>query len=113
MSGSIYREGYAGTAVPAPGAVVASPIPTLATAPPVPHTGLLPNQPAVVGTTGTLTNPYMVKVAVYITGGAVSVIAQNGTTIFTATEHTVVLAVGDTISLTYSSAPTWKWFGLP
>jgi len=43
---------------------------------------------------------------VYITGGTVSKITVNGADVFTATEKTVTLAAKDTMTVTYSVAPT-------
>jgi parallel beta-helix repeat protein len=41
-----------------------------------------------------------------IAGGTVSMVAQNGVTLFTATGCTVTLQPGDTFSITFSKAPT-------
>ncbi len=54
----------------------------------------------------TYTNADGVREAVYITGGTVSDIAKNSTTIFGATEATVWLEPNEAVVVTYSSAPT-------
>ena len=46
-----------------------------------------------------------------ISAGTVSVVAQNGVTLFTATGCTVTLQPGDTFSVTFSTAPTIKVTG--
>ena len=46
-----------------------------------------------------------------ISGGTVSVVAQNGVTLFTATGCTVTLQPGDTFSVTFSTAPTINVIG--
>lgn len=66
-------------------------------------------QPAVPASTGTVTNNNNFPVAVTVSGGTVTVIAVNGTTIYTATGNTVIVPIGGTIGLTYSVAPTWVW----
>ena len=57
------------------------------------------------------TNPWGVPVTVYVNGGTVSAIAINSTPTG-ATSGPVQLGPGQTITLTYSVAPTWTWFGL-
>ncbi|MGD0644630.1 MAG: right-handed parallel beta-helix repeat-containing protein [Candidatus Bathyarchaeia archaeon] len=47
----------------------------------------------------------------YISGGTVTAVVQDGQTIFSTTGCTVVLQPGDTFSLTFSSAPTIKVVG--
>lgn len=53
-------------------------------------------------------NPYSVRV--FISGGTVTGIALNGTATGL-TSGMVMLCAGDTITLTYSSVPSWQWFG--
>jgi hypothetical protein len=65
--------------------------------------------PAVPATTVAATNNNAFPVAVTVTGGTVTVIAVNGSTVFTATGNTVVVPAGGTVALTYSVAPTWVW----
>ena len=66
--------------------------------------------PAVPATTVALVNPYNVDCDVNITGGTVTVISIGGQ----ATGQTsgkVFVPAGQSITLTYSVAPTWTWFG--
>jgi hypothetical protein len=65
--------------------------------------------PAVPASTVAATNNTGGPVSVAVAGGTVTVIAVNGTTIYTATGNTVVVPPGGTIALTYSVAPTWTW----
>ena len=44
----------------------------------------------------------------YISGGTVTAVVQNGQTIFSATGCTVILQPSDTFSITFSSVPTIK-----
>ena len=72
--------------------------------------GHLANQPAVPATTVAYTNTSGVDCMVYVTGGTVTAIAVGGTaTGLTAGGFHV--PAGSTITLTYSVAPTWQWFG--
>lgn len=65
-----------------------------------------------VPTSGTaLTNPFPVNVQVVVTGGTVSSIAIDGTDTGL-TSGMVMLTPGQTITLTYTAAPAWTWFGL-
>lgn len=66
--------------------------------------------PAVPATTVAYTNAYDVDATVFITGGSVTVIAIGGTATG-ATSGSFRVPAGQTITLTYSSAPTWTWFG--
>ncbi len=63
---------------------------------------------AVPASTVALKNPYWRDAAVYVSGGTVSAIAVDGTTVGT-TSGMVLVPTGKTITLTYSSAPTWVW----
>jgi hypothetical protein len=68
--------------------------------------------PAVPASTVTATNTTGVDCTVFIVGGTISAISVGGvTTGLTATPATVRLPVGQTIAVTYTVAPTWKWFG--
>lgn len=58
-----------------------------------------------------LANPFPYGVSVYVTGGTVSAIAVNGTATGL-TNGQVTVGPGQTITLTYSSAPAWSWFGV-
>lgn len=55
-------------------------------------------------------NVYGVDVEVFITGGTVTVINIDGNPTGL-TSGSFKLAPGQKITITYSSAPTWKWFG--
>lgn len=68
-----------------------------------------PTAPAVPATTVALTNPFPIDMMVYLTAGTVTVVAVDGTTVFTATPCAVLVRQQGTITLTYSVAPTWKW----
>ena len=47
-----------------------------------------------------------VSEAVYIVGGALNQVVKNGVTLFTTTNVTVWLEPGESVTVTYSSAPT-------
>lgn len=64
--------------------------------------------PAVPASTTPLTNPFWRDAAVAIVGGTVTVIAVDGTS-SGLTAGVVIVPSGKTITLTYSSAPTWTW----
>lgn len=64
--------------------------------------------PSVPATTVAFTNPYNFNINVYIHGGTVTVIAVNGTTTGL-TSGSFWVGCGQTITLTYSVAPTWVW----
>lgn len=66
--------------------------------------------PSIPGSTTALTNPFPLECQIYLTGGTVSAIAVNGTATGL-TNGTFILEPTETITLTYTSAPTWKWFG--
>ncbi len=66
--------------------------------------------PAVPATTVAYTNAYGVDCTVHITGGTVTVIAVGGTTTGL-TSGSFRVPAGQTITITYSSVPTWTWFG--
>lgn len=67
--------------------------------------------PSVPTSTTALTNPFPCEATVYITGGTVSAITVDGiATGLVATPATVRLRAGGTLAITYSVAPTWKWF---
>jgi len=67
--------------------------------------------PAIPASGTAVTNTFGIRVRVFISGGAVSAIAINGTATGL-TSGTFELDPGETITLTYTSAPTWTWFGL-
>lgn len=67
-------------------------------------------QPAVPATTVAATNNFGVDATVHVTGGTVTVVAIGGTATG-ATSGTFRVPSGQTITLTYTVAPTWEWFG--
>jgi hypothetical protein len=72
--------------------------------------------PAVPLTTVAQTNPFGVDCGVFVTAGAGSTcaVAIGGTaaaTLAASDTLAVRVAAGQTITLTYTSAPTWTWFG--
>ena len=67
-------------------------------------------QPAVPATTVAATNTTGVDCMVYVTGGTVTAIAVGGTATGL-TSGGFHVPAGSTITLTYSVAPTWQWFG--
>lgn len=66
--------------------------------------------PAVPASGTAYTNKFGVTASVYVAGGTVSAIAIAGTATG-ATSGLVVVGPGQTITLTYTAAPTWTWFG--
>lgn len=65
--------------------------------------------PAIPATTVALANPFPYDMTFYLTGGTVTVVAIGGTATGL-TSGAFRLAVGQTITLTYSVAPTWTCF---
>ncbi len=65
--------------------------------------------PSVAATTVSFKNPFWRDAIITITGGVVTGIDVDGATQFTATPATVYLPTGKSITLTYSSAPSWQW----
>lgn len=65
--------------------------------------------PAVPATTVTATNSNAVAVFVTITGGTLTSVKVNGVQVGT-TAGTYTVPAGQTISITYSVAPTWVWY---
>lgn len=66
--------------------------------------------PAVPASGTALTNPFPFDTAVYISGGTVTAIAVGGTaTGLTSGQFSI--PAQETITLTYSAAPTWVWVG--
>lgn len=66
--------------------------------------------PTVPASTTAYTNAYGHDCTVYVTGGTVTAIAVGGTATGM-TSGPISVPAGQTITLTYSSAPTWTWFG--
>src|SRR5258708_465713 len=74
--------------------------------------GFSVTQPAVPASTVTATNNSGVDCTVYIAGGTITQITVGGTnTGLVATPATVRVPAGMTIAITYTGAPTWKWWG--
>jgi hypothetical protein len=65
--------------------------------------------PVVPATTVAYTNGYGRDAFVFVKGGTVTVITVAGITIANSTGAGVYVPAGKTISITYSSAPTWAW----
>ncbi|HSX06510.1 MAG TPA: glycosyl hydrolase family 28-related protein [Candidatus Saccharimonadia bacterium] len=64
-----------------------------------------------VGTSGVaVTNPWGVPASVYVSGGTVSAIAINGSNTGL-TSGMFAIGPNQTITLTYSVAPSWTWIG--
>lgn len=74
------------------------------------HIGWRPTAtiPSVPASTSALSNPNPFDCSVYITGGTVAAVAVNGVTTGM-TSGNFHVGQGQTITLTYSSAPTWTW----
>lgn len=66
--------------------------------------------PAVPPSATPVTNATGFDATVYITGGTVSAVAIGGSTTGL-TSGSFSVPVGQTITLTYTAAPTWRWFG--
>lgn len=66
--------------------------------------------PAVPATTVALANPFPYDCTVFVAGGTVTVIAVGGTATGL-TSGSIRVPAGQTITLTYTVAPTWTWFG--
>ena len=70
--------------------------------------------PSVPTSTTVVTNTTGYDVTAYITGGTVSVVkigtVATGLTLATGVTGTVDLPANQSISMTYSVAPTWAWF---
>lgn len=65
--------------------------------------------PAVPASGTVLANPFSNPVTVYVAGGTVTVVAVNGTATGVVA-GAIRVPVGESITLTYSVAPTWTWF---
>lgn len=71
--------------------------------------GLL-SGPAVAGSGTAVQNSWGVPVTIYVSGGTVSQIAINGSNT-NLTSGTFRLGPGQSITLTYTAAPSWTWIG--
>lgn len=69
----------------------------------------VPATPAVPASTVNATNTTGEPVAVTVTGGTITAVVVNAVTVSTVTGVTVVVPAGQTISITYTVAPTWVW----
>lgn len=69
--------------------------------------------PVVPASTTPKTNPFSFGCMVRIKGGTVTVVSVAGTTYATASPALVYVDIDEAITLTYSVAPTWEWFGVP
>jgi parallel beta-helix repeat protein len=68
-------------------------------------------QPAVPASGTAYTNTLNTDATAFITGGTVTAIAIGGQATGLTTPATIRVPSGQTITLTYSVAPTWTWFG--
>lgn len=69
--------------------------------------------PAVPASTVAKLNPFSFACMVRIVGGTVTVVSVGGATQATASPALALVDVDESITLTYSVAPTWTWFGIP
>lgn len=69
--------------------------------------------PAVPASTVAKLNPFTFACMVRIVGGTVTVVAVGGATQATASPALVLVDVDESVTLTYSVAPTWTWYGIP
>jgi hypothetical protein len=69
--------------------------------------------PAVPASTVAQANPFTFACLVRVKGGTVSAVVVAGVTYAAATNVLVYVDVGESITLTYTVAPTWDWFGVP
>jgi len=67
--------------------------------------------PAIPATTVAMTSPFSFACLVQIQGGTVTVINVNGV-VQGPTDGAFLVLTGETVTLTYSVAPTWRWYGL-
>jgi hypothetical protein len=65
--------------------------------------------PSLASSTVDMTNTSGFAVEVGVSGGTVTVIKKNGVTLTAVTSGRITLMPGDTINITYSSAPTVQW----
>lgn len=81
-----------------------------------PIVGVFSPQPAVPasGTSYRNTNPFICVVYVDAASGAGVAVSVGGHSVVSAPaagDCTIILPPNETITLTYSSAPTWVWYG--
>lgn len=73
--------------------------------------GKFGGQPAVPASGTPYTNTLNADATVYVVGGTVTAIAVGGQATGLVTPATVRVQAGQTVTLTYSAAPTWVWYG--
>jgi hypothetical protein len=69
--------------------------------------------PAVPASTVAKLNPFSFAVLVRVVGGTVTQVSVGGAVQAVSSPATVLVDVDESITLTYSVAPTWTWFGIP
>jgi hypothetical protein len=69
--------------------------------------------PAVPASTTPKVNPFPFACHVRVKGGTVSAVAVAGVTYAAASNVIVLVDIDESITLTYTVAPTWDWFGVP
>ena len=69
--------------------------------------------PAIAASTVAVANPFAFPCFVRVKGGTVTVVSVGGNTYATATNALVLVKEGESITLTYSAAPTWDWTAIP
>lgn len=68
-------------------------------------------QPTLPATGVAYTNTLNADATVHITGGTVTAVSVGGQTTGLTTPATIRVPAGQTITVAYSAAPTWVWFG--
>lgn len=69
--------------------------------------------PAVPASTVAKVNPFTFACFVRVKGGTVTVVTVAGVQYAAGSNAGVYVDVDESITLTYSVAPTWDWFGVP
>lgn len=69
--------------------------------------------PAVPASTTPLVNPFTFAAFVRVKGGTVTAVTIAGVQYAAGSNVGVYVDVDESITLTYSVAPTWDWFGVP
>lgn len=69
--------------------------------------------PAVPASTVAKVNPFPFACQVRVRGGTVSAVVVAGVTYAAASPAIVLVDVDESITLTYTVAPSWDWFGVP
>ena len=68
--------------------------------------------PAVPASTVPVTNNFGIPARIFVNGGAVSLLSINGVASGFTTGSSLILYPGESVALTYSSAPSWNWIGI-